>query len=129
MMNMASAAARYSPTAKAATAATQIARSAEMRFSRSSPIADGAVEGLVARQQGQKNRRVDPENFAEQAGDVEQQQEADERRESDVFHALGAVLVDGVMFVDDVHRVQDTRCGGREDLREKGTITTGLQGA
>ena len=39
MMNIASAAARYSPTLSAATAAIHIARSAEMRFSSSSPMA------------------------------------------------------------------------------------------
>ena len=64
-MNMASAAARYSPTESAAITATHSARSAEIVFLEQR--GDGVVEGLVAGQQRDEDGRVDAEDGLEDA--------------------------------------------------------------
>jgi len=94
---MASAAARYWPTAKAAITAMQRAISAEMPLHQGG---DGVVEGLVPGQQGDGDGGIHAENSLDDAQPVEEQQHADESGKGVVADSFPAVLVHGEITRD-----------------------------
>ena len=94
-MNMASAAARFWPTHKAATTATQSARSAEMRFS--SKRRKRVVEGFVTRQERDQDGGVNSEEGLEDAEKIEQQKRAHRGREP---------VIDNPLFPGFVHNYE-----------------------
>ena len=65
-------------------------------------LADRAGKCSIPRKQSQEDCRVDPQDRREQPCDVEQKQDADGRREADVFDPLPRVPVDGMVFANDV---------------------------
>jgi hypothetical protein len=89
MMNMASAAARYSPTASAAiTANRQIRRNVAFQQRR-----DRVAENPVAAKDRKNRGRIDPEDRRKHAEQIQQQQDADRGGETEIPDALAAFLV------------------------------------
>ena len=88
-------------------------------------IADGVVEGFVAGEERQQNRRIDGDagernrNRREQVRRVQQQQQPDECREADVLDALAAVPVDRMVFANNV------QCLFKIAEQASGTIAAG----
>ena len=59
--------------------------------------ADGVEEGLIAGEKGEDDRGVDPQDLRENPGDIQQEQDANERCIADVLDPFARVLVDGVV--------------------------------
>ena len=124
-MNIASAAARFSPIASAAIAAITIAKSAEIF--RVEELGDRAVERLIPGQDRQDDRGVNSEDGdrIEDSEEVEQEEHAHEGREADILDPLAPVAIDRMVFRDYMHRLINiaelaTLAGGRsgENPRE-----------